>query len=228
LIDADSTQKYDRTVFYVSDGTGITAETFGHSLLTQFGSARLREQRLPFIDSTEKAEEAVRRINRQAQLDRQRPIVFSTLVDAPINEVVRQATCRFFDLFASFVEPLEQELGVKSSHTIGQSHTASNIEAYGRRIAAINYALSHDDGQTDRAAHRQRRVHRASVDRRMFAVEADPIEPGHGQQLDHLDRRRFHEGAQQKLSRHHAAAKPGDRGWGGHGASPSCRLFGLL
>ncbi len=149
MTDAVLAKTYDRTVFYVSDGTGITAETFGHSLLTQFGSARLREQRLPFIDSIDKAQEAVRRINRQAQLDRQRPIVFSTLVDAPINDIVRQATCRFFDLFASFVEPLEQELGVKSSHTIGQSHTASNIEAYGRRIAAINYALSHDDGQTD-------------------------------------------------------------------------------
>ncbi|MCE2831219.1 MAG: phosphoenolpyruvate synthase regulatory protein, partial [Oxalobacteraceae bacterium] len=27
---------FDRTVFFVSDGTGITAETFGHSVLTQF------------------------------------------------------------------------------------------------------------------------------------------------------------------------------------------------
>jgi len=148
----DSTDQtpYDRTVFYVSDGTGITAETFGHSLLTQFGSVRLRQQRLPFVDSTEKAEEALRRINRQAQLDRQPPIVFSTLVNAPINDIVRQATCRFFDLFASFLEPLEQELGVRSSHAIGQSHTASNLEAYSRRIAAINYSLTHDDGQTDK------------------------------------------------------------------------------
>ena len=70
---------YDRTVFYVSDGTGITAETFGHSLLTQFGTVSLRQQRLPFVDSVEKAEEALRRINRQAQIDRKPPIVFSTL-----------------------------------------------------------------------------------------------------------------------------------------------------
>ena len=141
--------QHDRTVFYVSDGTGITAETFGHALLTQFSIARLRGQRLPFIDSPDKAAEAVVRINRQAQLDRHRPLVFSTLVDAEINDIVRQAHCRFFDLFASFIEPLEQELGAKSSHTVGQSHTAANLEAYTRRIAAINYSLAHDDGQTE-------------------------------------------------------------------------------
>jgi regulator of PEP synthase PpsR (kinase-PPPase family) len=141
--------QHDRTVFYVSDGTGITAETFGHALLTQFSIARLRGQRLPFIDSPDKASEAVVRINRQAQLDRHRPLVFSTLVDANINDIVRQAHCRFFDLFASFIEPLELELGAKSSHTVGQSHTAANLEAYTRRIAAINYSLAHDDGQTE-------------------------------------------------------------------------------
>lgn len=148
--DSADPSQYDRTVFYVSDGTAITAETFGHSLLSQFGSVRLRQQRLPFVDSVEKAEAALQRINRQAQIDQRPPIVFSTLVNAPINDIVRKATCRFFDLFASFLEPLEQELKVRSSHAIGQSHTASNLEAYSRRIAAINYSLSHDDGQTDK------------------------------------------------------------------------------
>ena len=143
----DSGQSYDRTVFYLSDGTGITAETFGHSLLTQFENLRLREVRLPFIDSVDKAREAVQRIDRQAMLDRYRPIVFSTLVDQSINDVVRLANCRFLDLFATFVEPLEQEFGVKSTHTVGRSHTASDSEAYKRRIEAINYALAHDDGQ---------------------------------------------------------------------------------
>ncbi|KAA0217899.1 MAG: kinase/pyrophosphorylase [Lautropia sp.] len=140
-------ENYDRTVFYVSDGTGVTAETFGHSLLTQFEQLRLREVRLPFVDSVDKARQAVERIDRQALLDRHRPIVFSTLVDASINDVVRLANCRFLDLFATFVEPLESEFGVRSTHTIGRSHAAIDTEAYQRRIAAINYSLAHDDGQ---------------------------------------------------------------------------------
>ncbi len=139
--------RYDRTVFYISDGTGITAETFGNSLLTQFESMSLRQVRLPFVDSVDKAREARERIDRQALVDRHRPIVFSTLVDTSINDVVRQANCRFLDLFATFVEPLETEFGVRSTHTIGRSHTATNTQAYERRIAAINYSLAHDDGQ---------------------------------------------------------------------------------
>lgn len=138
---------YDRTVFYLSDGTGITAETFGHSLLTQFESLTLREIRLPFVDSPEKAHEAVRRINSQGALDGRRPIVFSTLVNAEINGIMRQAQAMFLDLFSTFVEPLEQEFGVRSTHTIGRSHTATDTAQYKRRIEAINYALAHDDGQ---------------------------------------------------------------------------------
>jgi regulator of PEP synthase PpsR (kinase-PPPase family) len=139
--------RFDRTVFYLSDGTGITAETFGHSLLAQFENLRLRSVRLPFVDSLEKAYEAVGRIERQGRIDGERPIVFSTLVDTGINDVVRQANCRFLDLFATFVEPLELEFGLKSTHRMGRSHNATDSEAYQRRIAAINFSLAHDDGQ---------------------------------------------------------------------------------
>ncbi len=137
----------DRTIFYVSDGTGITAETFGHSLMTQFEHLRVRQVRLPFVNSAEKAMEARRRIDEQSRLDRYRPIVFSTLVDISVNEVVRRANCRFLDLFATFVEPLEQEFGLKSTHTVGRSHTVGDAGQYNRRIDAINYSLAHDDGQ---------------------------------------------------------------------------------
>ena len=133
---------HERSVFYISDGTGITAETFGHSLLTQFGELNLHQVRLPFVNSREKADEARIRIDSQGRLDRHRPIVFSTLVDSEINDVVRQADCRFLDLFASFVEPLEQELQIKSTHTIGRSHTVGDSQKYNQRIDAINYSLA--------------------------------------------------------------------------------------
>ncbi|MDB5842073.1 MAG: kinase/pyrophosphorylase, partial [Herminiimonas sp.] len=108
-----------RTVFFVSDGTGITAETFGHSVLTQF-ELRFKQIRLPFIDTLEKAYEAVGRINEAGELDGKQPIVFSTLVKAELSTVVRQSRGMHMDLFQTFVEPLEQELGVKSTHTIGR------------------------------------------------------------------------------------------------------------
>jgi len=138
-----------RTVFYVSDGTGITAETFGHSLLTQFDSLTLRQVRLPFVDTAAKAADAVRRIATQGEADGNRPIVFSTLVNAEINDIVRQVDAMFLDLFATFVEPLEHEFGVKSTHTIGRSHTAADSAQYKRRMEAINFAMAHDDGQSN-------------------------------------------------------------------------------
>jgi regulator of PEP synthase PpsR (kinase-PPPase family) len=140
----------ERTVVFVSDGTGITAETLGHSVLAQFESIRFRQIRIPFIDSEVKAISARQKIDDIASYDGRKPIVFSTLVNTNINSVVKQANGVFMDLFLTFVEPLEAELGVKSTHRIGRSHTISNNDQYKNRIEAINYALTHDDGQTDK------------------------------------------------------------------------------
>lgn len=137
----------DRTVFFVSDGTGITAETFGHSVLTQF-ELRFKQVRLPFIDTLEQAHRAVREINEAFDHDGKRPIVFSTLVKAELSSVVRQSKGMHMDLIQTFVEPLEQELGVKSTHTIGRSHNIADSGEYNKRIEAINFSLAHDDGQS--------------------------------------------------------------------------------
>lgn len=136
-----------RTVFFVSDGTGITAETFGHSVLTQF-EMRFKQVRLPFIDTTDKAYDALRKINETFATDGQRPIIFSTLVKSDLSSIVRQSQGMHMDLIQTFVEPLEQELGVKSTHTIGRSHTSTDSEEYKNRIEAINFSLAHDDGQS--------------------------------------------------------------------------------
>ncbi|MBV7535017.1 kinase/pyrophosphorylase [Duganella sp. sic0402] len=136
-----------RTVFFVSDGTGITAETFGHSVLTQF-ELRFRQVRLPFIDTLDKAYDAVRKINEAFATDGHRPIIFSTLVHTELSDVIRQCKGMYMDMFQTFVAPLEQELGVKSTHTIGRSHNIVDSEEYKNRIEAINFSLAHDDGQS--------------------------------------------------------------------------------
>jgi [pyruvate, water dikinase]-phosphate phosphotransferase / [pyruvate, water dikinase] kinase len=136
-----------RTVFFVSDGTGITAETFGHSVLTQF-ELRFRQIRLPFIDTLDKAHDAARKINEAFVTDGQRPIIFSTLVQTELSDVIRRCKGMYMDLFQTFVAPLEQELNVKSTHTIGRSHNIVDSEEYKNRIEAINFSLAHDDGQS--------------------------------------------------------------------------------
>ena len=136
-----------RTVFFVSDGTGITAETFGHSVLSQF-ELRFRQVRLPFIDTMDKAYDAARKINEAFASDGRRPIIFSTLVKTDLSAVIRKSSGMHMDLIQTFVAPLEQELGVMSTHTIGRSHNIVDSEEYKNRIEAINYSLAHDDGQS--------------------------------------------------------------------------------
>jgi regulator of PEP synthase PpsR (kinase-PPPase family) len=140
----------DRTVFFVSDGTGITAETFGNAILAQFNFTP-RHVRLPFIDTPDKAHQCVRQINHTYDTEGRRPIVFSTLVNMDVLAIVR-AGCKgmLLDMFGTFVEPIEQEIGVKSHHRVGRFSDASKSQAYHDRIEAINYSLAHDDGQSNR------------------------------------------------------------------------------
>ncbi len=141
----------ERTVFYVSDGTGITAETFGNSILAQFPT-RPRHVRRPFIDSVEKALAVVAEINECALREGKRPVVFITLVRDEVREIVTGTDCHGFvmDMFRAFVEPLEAEFGVKSNHRIGRFSDASQSTEYNERIEAINFSLAHDDGQSAR------------------------------------------------------------------------------
>ncbi len=141
----------DRTVFFVSDGTGITAETFGNSILNQFPT-KPRHVRRPFVDSVDKALAVVDEINRVTDAEGRRSIVFITLIDDAVRSIVTGAGCKgmVLDMFRTFVEPLEVELGVKSNHRVGRFSDASESAEYHNRIEAINFSLAHDDGQSAR------------------------------------------------------------------------------
>ena len=141
--------EYQRTVFFVSDGTGITAEALGHSLLCQFQGMRFRQRRMPFIDCVEKAEDCVAQIGEAAAEDGQRPMVISTLVNPAVADTLRKSNALILDFFETFIAPLEDELGAKSSHTVGGSHGGANSKHYAARIEAINFTLAHDDGVTN-------------------------------------------------------------------------------
>ncbi|MBN8486260.1 MAG: kinase/pyrophosphorylase [Burkholderiales bacterium] len=139
----------NRTVFFVSDGTGITAETFGNSILAQF-AIKPRHIRRPFIDSIDKAEKVVSEINATFEAEGVRPIVFITLALDDAHQVLTSPRCKGFvmDMFKAFVEPLEQEFGLKSNHRIGRFSDAAKSQEYNDRIEAINFSLAHDDGQS--------------------------------------------------------------------------------
>ena len=139
---------HTRTVFVISDGTGITAETFGTALMAQFDITP-RIVRIPFVVTVYKAHQAVRQINHSGEVEGKNPIVFSTLVNPDVVAVVTQH-CKglLMDMFGTFVQPLEDELGLKSQHRVGRFSDISQSKEYLNRMEAINYTLAHDDGQT--------------------------------------------------------------------------------
>ncbi|MEM7610199.1 MAG: pyruvate, water dikinase regulatory protein [Pseudomonadota bacterium] len=135
-----------RTVFFISDQTGVTAETLGHSLLTQFATAEFRQVTVPFVDSPARAEELKRKINQAATNDEERPIVFSSLVHDDLREIIKTADGLYLDIFDAFVGSLETELATTASHEAGRAHGMSDTDTYMKRIEATNYALANDDG----------------------------------------------------------------------------------
>jgi len=135
-----------RMVFFVSDGTGITAETIGHSLLTQFGDAEVLTRRLAFIDTESKARTAAQHIREAGEKLGSRPIIVNTVIDADISAALSESGALMLDVFAPFIGPLEAELGVPRMPRVGRAHGMVDVERYEHRIDATNYALSHDDG----------------------------------------------------------------------------------
>jgi regulator of PEP synthase PpsR (kinase-PPPase family) len=136
-----------RTVFFISDRTAITAETFGHSLLIQFDDVEFQKVTLPFIDTMWKAQDALEHINDAKEQTGQRPIIFSTIVNSQIRKMILSSEAAAVDLFETFIGPLEEELRVQPSLG-GPSHHASAGDELDIRINAVNYALTNDDGIT--------------------------------------------------------------------------------
>lgn len=135
-----------RAIFFISDGTGITAETIGQSILTQFDGVRFDKRRLPFVDSPERAREAVLQLRAARERSGQRVIVINTVIDPTVNAVLADSGALMLDVFAPFISPLEAELGQPRTPKVGKAHGMADPEGYEARIAATNYALTHDDG----------------------------------------------------------------------------------
>ena len=140
-----------RHVFFVSDSTGITVETLGNALLSQFDHVELVTVTIPFVSDAAQAMDVVARIDAIGREGPERPIVFSTLADSTLREILSHADALVLDIFQAFIGTLEQELHVGSSHALGRFHAVTDKASYADRIGAVEFALSHDDGAGTRS-----------------------------------------------------------------------------
>jgi [pyruvate, water dikinase]-phosphate phosphotransferase / [pyruvate, water dikinase] kinase len=135
-----------QSAFIVSDRTGLTAEAMAHSLLSQFPSIDFHIEMFTFVDTKAKATTLVERCLLLREQNGTDPLVFLTMVDDSLRSVFTDADICVFDLFKTFIGPMEERLGMESSHSIGKSHGVSDEKAYSSRIAAVHFALQTDDG----------------------------------------------------------------------------------
>lgn len=135
-----------RTAFFISDGTGITAETLGRSLLAQFENTDIRMVTKPYIDSSEKATALVKAIESAHATDSERPIIIDTIVDQDIRDIISESSGFKVDIFSTFLKPLEEELDTHSSYSVGKTHSIGQDDVYMNRIDSVHFALDNDDG----------------------------------------------------------------------------------
>ncbi|MCF8999919.1 pyruvate, water dikinase regulatory protein [Acinetobacter nectaris] len=143
-------KQIERSVFFISDGTAITAETLGHSLLAQFPNVNFDVRIIPYISSEEAALRVVEEINACQQDDGKLPLVFDTLIDPNVRNIIGTANAVNLDVFEGLISKLEQELGTSPTTLIGQTHAVTDTEYYKARIDAVHFALDNDDGARTR------------------------------------------------------------------------------
>jgi len=133
-----------RAAFYISDGTAITSEVFGHSLLSLFPT-QFEHHTLSFVESIDQAREAKQKINQASARTGEPALVFHTFVDAEIIKIIAESDAIIYDFLEQFIAPLEKQIGLKANPKPHRTHSIHK-ESYDHRIDAVNYALANDDG----------------------------------------------------------------------------------
>ncbi|USD19716.1 posphoenolpyruvate synthetase regulatory kinase/phosphorylase PpsR [Microbulbifer variabilis] len=139
--------KDKRTAFFISDGTGLTVEGIGHSLLAQFQDQHVEQVTLPYIDSTEKVQQALQRIESAAQESGLQPIIITSIVSDQIRDQLHQSPALMLDIFENYLTPLANLFGRDPAQTVNVSHGIADNRRYSERIDAVHFAIDNDDGR---------------------------------------------------------------------------------
>ena len=137
-------------VFFLSDSTGISAETMGNALLIQFPDMRFDRRLIPFISTIEEARRVVEVLDKAAE-GPVTPLAFSTTAVTDIRAELHTSKCPLIDFFDLHMERLESILGAKGIRVAARLHGLGDVQRYNARMAAVEYAIEHDDGQSMRA-----------------------------------------------------------------------------
>ena len=138
-------------VFFLSDSTGISAETMGNALLIQFPDVRFDRTLIPFITTVEEARAVVARLDRALETSARAPLVFTTAASDEVRLELLRSTCPMIDFFELHMKRVEEILDRSGERVAAQLHGVGDVKRYNDRMAAVEYAIEHDDGGSVRA-----------------------------------------------------------------------------
>lgn len=136
-------------VYILSDATGISAETMAKALLLQFPGVEFAVELIPFIASVDEARSIVARID--AARDGPEPLVFMTVVGDEVRRVLHTVRAPLVDFVGDHLPVIEGALGRYGDRQPARLHSVGDVQSYHRRMAAVEFAIEHDDGQSLRA-----------------------------------------------------------------------------
>ena len=140
-------------VFFLSDSTGISAETMGNALLIQFPDAKFERTTIPFISTVEHAREVVAMLDEQME-GAVTPLVFTTAAEDGVREELNRTRAPLIDFFGMHMQRVESILGRSGRREAARLHGVGDIKRYNSRMAAVEFTIEHDDGQSLRAMDR--------------------------------------------------------------------------
>lgn len=135
-----------QNVFLVSDSTGITIDSLGQSLFTQFPEIQFEKNVFPFVSNQNEAMRVISHIHKESSSQKAPPLVFTSLANEQLKNLFLSNGIAIIDIFSTFIPTMEAQLEAHASHAIGETHGVSNTNHYIKRIDALNFTLSHDDG----------------------------------------------------------------------------------
>jgi regulator of PEP synthase PpsR (kinase-PPPase family) len=137
-------------VYFLSDSTGISAETMGNALLIQFPDVRFDRTLIPFISSVEEARRVVKILD-EAMEGPVTPLVFTTAAEDSVRLELAKTKAPAIDFFDMHMSRVEEVLGKQGIRQPARLHGVGDIKRYNNRMAAIEFTIEHDDGQSVRA-----------------------------------------------------------------------------
>jgi len=128
-------------VYFISDGTGLSTEQLGKSILIQFPNINFEYKTIPFVNTLKKAQSIAKKINKEPS-----SMVFSTLIYDELNEQFDCGDFFYINFLKQTIDQIEAVKKFKSVPTMGLDYRLGEADHYEQRISAMDFTISSDDG----------------------------------------------------------------------------------